>query len=156
MSAETNFDELRAVQERSEIRKVFRMMFPLAWEADLPSRPGEIPAFLREKLEQEARDRVTHFQQRIVRILCEIAPPKSHMEDMARIVVEEAKKYREAREKYERLAQITAERDEMLERIREIGRIIGCNHTDDPDGRQVLVRCVRESLDEKKGAVHAG
>ena len=38
------------------------------------------------------------------------------------------------------------ERDEILERLKEIGDLVGCNHFNDPDGRLKLVNCVQDCL----------
>lgn len=73
---------------------------------------------------------------------------------MARIVVEEAKKARADRIKLEKAVDLMAERDEMLQRFREIGKIIGCGHVEDSDGRQVLVRCIRETVEAAGNVVN--
>lgn len=49
--------------------------------------------------------------------------------------------------------ELSDERDEMLSRLREIGRMIGCGHVDDPDGRQRLVSCLRETIERGQHAI---
>lgn len=141
-----DYDIERKKQESTDLRKAFRELFPLAAEHDLPWAPCHIKRFLRDRISQECADRIFHFQSRVCRILCEVSPPKTHVEDMCRIVVEEAKQARSDRLKLEKAVDVTAERDEILVRLREIGRIVGCNHVDDADGRQKLVQCVRDSV----------
>lgn len=141
-----DYDLERSRHEEEELRKVFREMFPLSSEHDLPWAPCHIKQFLRDRINQEASDRIFHYQSRIVRILCEISPPKTHVEDMCRIVVEEAKEFRRYKQELERFDDVKKERDEMHDRLSEIGRLVGCNHVNDPDGRVKLVQCVEESL----------
>jgi hypothetical protein len=54
---------------------------------------------------------------------------------------------------YLELAQFTqaesGRETELLGCIRGIGRAIGCNHTEDADGRQRLVRCAEERMREQ-------
>lgn len=51
---------------------------------------------------------------------------------------------------YLELSQFTraenAREAELLNCIRRIGRVVGCGHTEDADGRARLVRCVEEQL----------
>lgn len=145
-----DYDVERERQASTELRKAFRELFPLAGENDLPWAACHIKQFLRDRIEQETVERVHHFTMRVVRILCEVSPPKTHVEDMARIVVEEAKRARQDRAKLEKAVETAAERDELLERIREIGKQVGCNHTEDPDGRAKLVGCVAEVLEQER------
>lgn len=86
-----NYDVEREKRKSEEIRKVFREMFPLVNEDDLPSAPGHIKPFLAERIKREVADGTQYFTSRVVRILCEVSPPKNHVEDMARICVEQAK-----------------------------------------------------------------
>ena len=149
-----DYDVERSKQEQAELRKAFRELFPLAGESDLPWAACHIKQFLRDRISIECAERIFHFQSRVVRILCEVSPPKTHVEDMCRIVVEEAKKARQDRVKLEAAVEVTKERDELLLRIREIGKLVGCNHTEDPDGRLKLVQCVAdtiEAIEAKKG-----
>lgn len=82
-------EKCRAVEQAT--KDVFQKMFPLASEHDLPWYPSHIPDFLEKRIELEFEERTKHFTRRVCRILCEISPPKIHVEDMARIVVEKAK-----------------------------------------------------------------
>ena len=50
------------------------------------------------------------FQSRVVKVLCEVSPPKQYVEDMARIVVNQAKEY----------AKMQAMADEMKAQYYEI------------------------------------
>lgn len=143
-----DYDVERKRQEESELRKAFRELFPLAFEHDLPSAPCHIKRFLRNLITEEAANRLFFLQSRVAHILCEISPPKTHIEDMCRIVVEEAKRGRQDRLALERAAETKAERDELLQRITEIGMLVGCNHINDPDGRQKLVQCVENALED--------
>lgn len=47
------------------------------------------------------------------------------------------------------IRQIADERNERQHRLREIGRMIGCEHVHDPDGRARLVSCLRTTLAER-------
>lgn len=55
---------------------------------------------------------------------------------------------------YLELAQFTqaesGRETELLNCIRAIGRVVGCNHTEDADGRAKLVECVRERIEQSK------
>lgn len=141
-----NYDIERSRQESEEIRKVFRELFPLADENHLPYAACHIKGFLRDRIKIEADERCFHREAEIVRVLAEVSPPKTHLVDMARIVVKQALLYRAGRDQYEKLADLTAERDEMKLRLDEIGAVCGCNHTNDPDGRLKLVKCVQDLL----------
>ncbi len=141
-----DYDVEREKRKSEEIRIAFRELFPLAGENDLPWAACHIKEFLRDRISLECSERIFHFQSRVVRVLCEIAPPKTHVEDMARMVVEEAKEARRLKPELERLKEIKAERDEMLRRLTEIGKLVGCNHVTDADGRLKLVQCVQDSL----------
>lgn len=145
-----DYDRERKKQEEGELRKAFRELFPFSNEHDLPYAPCHIKQFLRNLIAEEAADRLFFLQSRVARILCEIAPPKTHIEDMCRIVVEEAKRGRKDRLELEKAAATKAERDELFERISEIGALIGCNHINDPDGRKKLVGCLEEALDSEE------
>lgn len=35
---------------------------------------------------------------------------------------------------------------DAVERLRDIGRVVGCDHVDDPDGRRQLVNCVDQEF----------
>jgi hypothetical protein len=75
----------------AEIKKAFTELFPLADDRDLPSYPSHIPDFLKKRLALEVEERCRHLTSRIVRILCEVTHPKTHIEDMVRAAVEKAK-----------------------------------------------------------------
>lgn len=85
------YDIEREKQATAEIRKAMAECFPLANENDLPWAPSQIKAFLRDRIKREVDEGIFHFQARVTRVLCEVSPPKSHVEDMARICVEQAK-----------------------------------------------------------------
>jgi len=142
-----DYDVERSKQASEEIRKAFREIFPLTFEHDLPWAACHIKDFLRNRIEQEAAERVHHWQHGIVKVLCEVSPPKTHAVDMARIVVEKAKKADEMRRAFEDLEEIKKDRDHLLDCVRSIGKIVGCNHTEDRDGWAKLPQCVEESLD---------
>lgn len=143
----SSYDVERSKQESAELRKVFREMFPLAPEHDLPWAACHIREFLKTRIEIEISEGTQHYTSRVARILCEVTRPRTHIEDMVRAVVEIAKKAVEDRRKLDGAVEVTAERDEMLARLSEIGRIVGCGHIGDPDGRQKLVSCVRETIE---------
>jgi hypothetical protein len=111
-----DYDIERAKQEQAEIRKAFREIFPLAAESDLPWAASHIKNFLRDRIKREVQEGVFHFQSAIVRVLCEISPPKTHVVDMARIVVEAA---RDGRRFQEQLESVKKERDELRDALRE-------------------------------------
>lgn len=87
-----NYDIEREKHKSEELRKVFREMFPLVNEHHLPWTAVHIRSFLTERIAQEIDQGTKYFTRAVVRILCEVSPPKTHIEDMARICVEEAKK----------------------------------------------------------------
>lgn len=147
-----DYDVEREKRKSEEIRIAFREIFPLAAENDLPWAACQIKGFLRKRIEEEVAEGIFHFRACVVRILCEVSPPKSYVEDMARIVVEKAKKYDEASRvggPLDRLKDTQKENKEMLEHFRQIMKLTGCNHTNDPDGREKLVQCLEETLAEK-------
>ncbi len=147
-----DYDVEREKRKSEEIRVAFREIFPLASENDLPWAACQIKGFLRKRIEDEVSEGIFHFRAAVLRILCEVAPPKSHVEDMARIVVEKAKKYDAASRTggpLDTLKDVQKENKEMLEHFRQIGKLTGCNHTDDPDGRAKLVQCLEETLTAK-------
>lgn len=37
---------------------------------------------------------------------------------------------------------------DSVEALRDIGKVVGCDHVDDPDGRSKLVNCVESTIDE--------
>lgn len=151
-----SYDLEREKQKSEEIRKAFREMFPLAYEHDLPWAACQIKAFLLKKIEEEVADRVIHFQRRIASILCEVSPPKTHMEDMARIVVDDAKKWRNGQETIREARLAKGNLEHALVCLRRIGRVIGCNHVEDQDGREKLVQCVEDVFRAaKEGDSHA-
>lgn len=75
-----------------ELVSGFKHAFPLVDERDLPRTPAQIKQFLAERVATEVKEGIRSFQSRIVRVLCEVSEPKNHVEDMARIVVNEAMK----------------------------------------------------------------
>lgn len=86
-----NYDIEREKQKTTEIRNAMRECFPLCNEDDLPSAASQIKGFLRDRIQREVEEGVFNWQSQIVRVLCEVSPPKSHAVDMARFVVEQAK-----------------------------------------------------------------
>lgn len=86
-----DYDVEREKRKSEDIRKVFRELFPLAAEEDLPWAPAHIKQFLRNRIRKEVEEGVHHFTTRVVRVLCEVSPPKTHVDDMARIAVDQAK-----------------------------------------------------------------
>lgn len=74
------------------IKDEFRKLFPLVDERDLPWYPTHIAEFLKKRIAFEVEQQVFWFQSRVVKVLCEVSPPKTYVEDMARIVVDKAKK----------------------------------------------------------------
>lgn len=42
---------------------------------------------------------------------------------------------------------------DAVEILRDIGRITGCGHVDDPDGRRKLVNCVEQTIDDLREAL---
>lgn len=110
-----DYDVERSKQAAEEIRVAFRAMFPLAAEHDLPWAACQIQEFLRDRIRREVEEGVFHFQSRVVRVLCEISRPKTHVEDMARIVVDEAKK---ARELASQLESTKKQNEQLKEKLR--------------------------------------
>lgn len=86
-----DYDIEREKQKSTEIRAVFREMFPLTVETDLPWAAAQIPGFLKKRIELEVERGTFHWTSDIVRVLCEISPPKTHAVDMARNCVNAAK-----------------------------------------------------------------
>lgn len=145
-----DYDIEREKQKSNEIRKAFREMFPLCMEHELPWDVCQIADFLKRRIEIEVRENTDHFVQSIARVLCEVTRPKTHMVDMARIIVEEVKTFRSEqgrnKERLEKAKETETERDEILGIIREIGKLVGCNHTEDKDGRMKLAQCIEDVL----------
>lgn len=141
-----SYDIERAKRETTDLQAAFREIFPLAGDFDLPMAPCHIKDFLRQRIEYETAERTFHAFSRVVKVLCEVSPPKTHLVDMARIVVDKAKESIRAKEQLENLAELQKDRAEMAQVIREIGKLVGCSHTEDSDGRQKLVSCVEETL----------
>lgn len=77
---------------RQQLHRVFGAMFPLADDRDLPWTVDHLPGFLKDRIEHEVAQRVHWFQTRCVKVLCEISPPKTHVDDMCRLVVDTAKR----------------------------------------------------------------
>jgi Asp-tRNA(Asn)/Glu-tRNA(Gln) amidotransferase C subunit len=141
-----SYDIERSKRETTDLQAAFREIFPLAGDFDLPRAPCHIKDFLRQRIEYETAERTFHFVSQVTRVLCEVSPPKTHVVDMARIVVDKAKESIRAKEQLENLAELQKDRAEMAQVIREIGALIGCNHTEDSDGRQKLVACLEDVL----------
>lgn len=78
-------------KHEKELKEVFSKVFPLADEKDLPWATCHIDRFLRERVAKEVELGTRFFTSRVVKVLCEVSPPKAHVEDMARIVVDKAK-----------------------------------------------------------------
>jgi hypothetical protein len=108
-----DYDIERAKQNEAEIRKAFAEIFPLCNEKDLPWAACHIKGFLRDRIRREVEEGMSWFQHRVVRVLCEISPPKTHVEDMARICVEQAK----------RAAELEKENKDLLLKREQLKRI---------------------------------
>lgn len=121
-----NYDIERERQKSEEIRKAFREIFPLADENDLPWAACHIKDFLRQRIKREVQEGTHRFVSRVCRVLCEISPPKTHVEDMARIVVEAAKEGRRHANDVvrlkEQIAKLTAERDRLKAAVDQVGQ----------------------------------
>ncbi len=76
---------------RDELKETFGKLFPLVPERDLPWAVCQIPRFLKKRVEFEVEQDTAHFVSEVCRILCEATPPKTHVQDMARNVVDQAK-----------------------------------------------------------------
>lgn len=115
------YDIEASKRETSELKRAFAELFPLVDERDLPRTPSHIKDFLRKRIEFEVERGVFHFQSRVVRILCEISPPKTHVEDMARIVVNQAKETDTLHERCntlsERLTQLMEANKQLAEQL---------------------------------------
>lgn len=86
-----DYDIEREKQKSEEIRQVFREIFPLVSEFDLPWAAGHIKSFLQRRIAAEIQEGTFHFTSSIVGVLCEVSPPKTHVVDMARICVNAVK-----------------------------------------------------------------
>ena len=86
-----NYDIEREKQKSEEIRQVCRQMFPLADETDLPWAATQLPGFLAARIKHEVEQGTKNFTMQLCKVLCEISTPKTHIIDMARICVDEAK-----------------------------------------------------------------
>lgn len=117
-----DYDVEREKRKSEEIRTAFREVFPLCDENDLPWAPSHIKGFLRDRIKREVQEGVFHFQSRVCRILCEVSPPKSHIEDMCRIVTDQAK---EAETLGRRLEQSRSENDVLMEAMKAFADRIG-------------------------------
>lgn len=145
-----NYDVEKAKREVSELQQAFREIFPLAGDFDLPRAPCHIKQFLRDRIEQETSERCFHQISQISRVLCEVTLPKTHMVDMARIVVDEVKNARRMAKELQALKDVQKDRRALLDCVRSIGRVCGCNHTEDADGWARLTQCVQDLLRPEK------
>lgn len=116
-----DYDIEKEKRHSHEIRKVFREMFPLCAEHDLPWAACHIPGFLQKRIALEIEEGTKWFVRRVTGVLCEISPPKNHVEDMARIVVEQAKR---AEQLEDSKAQAVKDRDDWRERAVEAERVM--------------------------------
>lgn len=73
------------------LNEALKKMFPFASEDSIPTYPQGLQQFLEDRLDFELDKRVHGFTAAITRILCEVTRPKTHVQDMVRIVVEKAK-----------------------------------------------------------------
>lgn len=109
-----NYDIEQKKRESSAIRQAFAECFPLVDERDLPSAAVHIRNFLCSRIRHEVELGTRHFTSRVVRVLCEISPPKNYVEDMARIVVNKAKEAEQLADKVKALqAELQAVRAEL-------------------------------------------
>jgi hypothetical protein len=60
----------------------------------------------------------------------------------------EIQRLRELSSKQQLAIEDLQDMSDAVERLRDIGRVIGCDHVDDPDGRLNLVRCVETTIAE--------
>ena len=114
-----DYDIEREKRKTEELHKAFRAIFPLASDNDLPSSASQISAFLKGRIEFEVEKATSQFTSRVVRILCEVSPPKTHVEDMARIVVNQAKESLSFKEKADKLALALFDLDKEISILKE-------------------------------------
>lgn len=81
------YDIEREQRKSEEIRVAFRECFPLAPVESLPWAACQIKRFLSDRIEQESKYATSNFVSEVAKVLLEISPPKTHVVDMARIVV---------------------------------------------------------------------
>lgn len=79
-------------KEEEELRAVFAKMYPFTPKHHLPWAACQIPDFIRARIEHEVKIETREVTNHIVRILAEASPPKHHVSDMVRYVVDLAKK----------------------------------------------------------------
>src|ERR1700724_503405 len=109
-----DYDAEREKQKSEEIRRIFREIFPLCQEEDLPWAACHIKDFLRNRIKHEVQEQTEGFTCDIARVLCEVTPPKSWMIDMVRIVVNELKSSR---------SDIKREREKVEDLKKQIGKL---------------------------------
>lgn len=56
---------------------------------------------------------------------------------------------------YQRLANEVGDKDDAIERLGDIGRLVGCDHHDYSDGRLQLVNCVEQAIDGLERQIEA-
>lgn len=145
-----NYDIEKSKREESELQQAFREIFPLAGDFDLPRAPCHIKQFLRDRIEQETNERCFHQISQVARVLCEVTHPKTHLVDMARNVVTEVKAFHAVKDELKAVVDLKRERKALLDCVRSIGRVCGCNHTEDADGWAKLTQCVQDLLRPEK------
>lgn len=87
----------------AEMKLAFATMFPLCSEHELPRAACHIEGFLKKRIAIEVEQATRHFTTSVVKVLCEISPPKTHVCDMARIVVQEAERAKQLEDSLRRL-----------------------------------------------------
>lgn len=86
------YDVEQSKKDSAEIKAAFAKMFPLCDDRDLPWAICHIEAFLKRRIQHEVNEGAFHRESQVIKVLCEVSPLKTHVVDMARIVVDEAKK----------------------------------------------------------------
>lgn len=77
--------------ERGLVKEAMQKCFPLCNENNLPWAISQLPSFLKERIEFEIKRGMKHFESSVVKIICEVAPPKTYLVDMCHIAVDKAK-----------------------------------------------------------------
>lgn len=123
------YDVEQSKKESAEIKAAFAKMFPLCDERDLPWAICHIEEFLKKRIAHEINQGAFRRESGIVEVLCEVSPPKNHVVDMARIVVEQAKEAAGFAKQVQELSPLLKEREQLLNLTRMLDR-----HPDGYDG----------------------
>lgn len=103
----------------SELKAAMQALFPLAEERDLPWAACHLQNFLKARIDLEVAEKVRHFTSRVVRVLCEVSPPKQHVDDMARIAVNKAHESDMLLQRVDELKLKLVEKDDAIRQLRE-------------------------------------